>query len=271
MDKETVLTRIQEAGIVAVVRAETSEQAVRIADACMEGGVAAIELTFTVPQADKVIADLAKRYADGGIILGAGTVMDAATARIAILNGAQYVVSPYFDPETVKLCNHYRVPIMPGVMTVREAVMAMEAGADILKVFPGDVFGPKIIKAIRGPIPYAKMMPTGGVDVDNVADWVCRRSTKNGSKSEKKEEHLMKQYKVTIANGNYPLSCTCNTIADAYECLRSIANWDSRIEIDLDDLMVALVQMYNGDLLGTECAAYSITALEEADADANLD
>lgn len=172
MDKETVLTRIQEAGIVAVVRAETSEQAIRIADSCMEGGVAAIELTFTVPQADKVIADLAKRYADGGIILGAGTVMDAATARIAILNGAQYVVSPYFDPETVKLCNHYRVPIMPGVMTVREAVMAMEAGADILKVFPGDVFGPKIIKAIRGPIPYAKMMPTGGVDVDNVADWI---------------------------------------------------------------------------------------------------
>ena len=96
----------------------------------------------------------------------------SATARIAILNGAQYVVSPYFDPETVKLCNHYRVPIMPGVMTVREAVMAMEAGADILKVFPGDVFGPKIIKAIRGPIPYAKMMPTGGVDVDNVADWI---------------------------------------------------------------------------------------------------
>ena len=179
MDKETVLTRIQEAGIVAVVRAETSEQAVRIADACMEGGVAAIELTFTVPQADKVIADLAKRYADGGIILGAGTVMDAATARIAILNGALTlertplaVLSPYFDPETVKLCNHYRVPIMPGVMTVREAVMAMEAGADILKVFPGDVFGPKIIKAIRGPIPYAKMMPTGGVDVDNVADWI---------------------------------------------------------------------------------------------------
>lgn len=173
MDKETVLTRIQEAGIVAVVRAETSEQAIRHCGRSMEGGVAAIELTFHRPAGrSKVIADLAKRYADGGIILGAGTVMDAATARIAILNGAQYVVSPYFDPETVKLCNHYRVPIMPGVMTVREAVMAMEAGADILKVFPGDVFGPKIIKAIRGPIPYAKMMPTGGVDVDNVADWI---------------------------------------------------------------------------------------------------
>jgi len=81
----------------------------------------------------------------------------------------------------------------------------------------------------------------------------------------------MKQYKVTIANGNYPLSHTCDTIADAYECMRSIANWDSRIKIDLDDLMVALVQMYNGDLLGTECAAYSITVLEEADADDDLD
>ena len=105
----------------------------------MHGGAAwrQSSLPSPSPQADKVIADLAKRYADGGIILGAGTVMDAATARIAILNGAQYVVSPYFDPETVKLCNHYRVPIMPGVMTVREAVMAMEAGADILKVFPG--------------------------------------------------------------------------------------------------------------------------------------
>lgn len=89
-----------------------------------------------------------------------------------MLSGANFVVSPYFDPETVKMCNRYRVAVMPGIMTVKEAVAAMEAGADILKVFPGDVFGPKIIKAIRGPIPYAKMMPTGGVDVDNAADWI---------------------------------------------------------------------------------------------------
>ena len=172
MDKETVLTRIQEAGIVAVVRAETSEQAVRIADACMEGGVAAIELTFHRPAGRQSDCRPCQTLCGRRHHPGRGHCDGAATARIAILNGAQYVVSPYFDPETVKLCNHYRVPIMPGVMTVREAVMAMEAGADILKVFPGDVFGPKIIKAIRGPIPYAKMMPTGGVDVDNVADWI---------------------------------------------------------------------------------------------------
>lgn len=172
MDKETVITRIQECGIVAVVRAESVEQAERITDACIEGGVAAIELTFTVPHADKVIEALAKKYSEDEIILGAGTVMDAATARIAMLSGAQYIVSPYLDLDTVKMSNRYRVAVMPGIMSVREAVTAMEAGADILKVFPGELFGPKIIKAINGPIPYAKMMPTGGVTVDNVGEWI---------------------------------------------------------------------------------------------------
>lgn len=172
MDKEQILTRIQDCGIVAVVRAETSDEAERIVDACMEGGVAAIELTFTVPHADKVIESLAEKYSPEDIILGAGTVMDAPTARIAMLSGANYIVSPYFDAETVKMCNRYRTAVMPGIMTVREAVMAMEAGADILKVFPGDLYGPKIIKDIKGPIPYAKMMPTGGVTAENVGEWI---------------------------------------------------------------------------------------------------
>jgi 2-dehydro-3-deoxyphosphogluconate aldolase/(4S)-4-hydroxy-2-oxoglutarate aldolase len=172
MDKELILTKIQECGVVAVVRAETCEQAERITDACIEGGVAAIELTFTVPHADKVIEGLAKKYTPDQIILGAGTVMDAATARIAMLAGAQYIVSPYFDLDTVKMCNRYRIAVMPGIMSVREAVMAMEAGADILKIFPGELFGPSIIRAIKGPIPYAKMMPTGGVDINNVGEWI---------------------------------------------------------------------------------------------------
>ncbi|MCL2508264.1 MAG: bifunctional 2-keto-4-hydroxyglutarate aldolase/2-keto-3-deoxy-6-phosphogluconate aldolase [Oscillospiraceae bacterium] len=172
MDKEQVLSRICECGVVAVVRAENADKARRIAEACMEGGVAAIELTFTVPRADRVIEALATAYTPEQIILGAGTVMDAATARIAMLNGAQYIVSPYFDAETVRLCNRYRTAVMPGVMTVTEAVRAMDAGADILKIFPGELFGPKIIKAIKGPIPYAKMMPTGGVDTENVGEWI---------------------------------------------------------------------------------------------------
>lgn len=172
MDKENILMRIQECGIVAVVRAESADKAERIVDACMEGGVAAIELTFSVPHADRVIEALSYKYDPKDIILGAGTVMDAATARIAMLSGAQYIVSPYLDLETLKMCNRYRVAMMPGVMTVREAVTAMENGADILKVFPGDLYGPKIIKDIKGPIPYAKMMPTGGVSADNVGEWI---------------------------------------------------------------------------------------------------
>ena len=172
MDKEKVITRITDVGVVAVVRAENSEKAIRIVDACIEGGIPAIELTFTVPKAHKVIEDLAAKYTSDQIILGAGTVMDSETARIAMLSGAEYIVSPYFDLETVKTCNRYRVPCMPGAMSIKEVVAAMEAGADIVKIFPGDLFGPKIIKDIKGPIPYAKMMPTGGVDVDNVDQWI---------------------------------------------------------------------------------------------------
>ena len=108
----------------------------------------------------------------GACLAVTARVMDAATARIAMLSGAQYIVSPYLDLETLRMCNRYRVPMMPGVMSVREAVTAMENGADILKIFPGDLFGSKIIKDILGPIPYAKMMPTGGVDADNVGEWI---------------------------------------------------------------------------------------------------
>lgn len=171
-NKIETLNKIQQVGIVAVVRAESVEQAERITDACIEGGVAAIELTFTVPRADKLIEAMSAKYNSGEIIIGAGTVMDAATARIAILCGAEYVVSPYFDPETVRCCNRYGIPSMPGIYTPTEAVQAMECGADVLKVFPGDLAGPRFIKDIHGPIPHAVMMPSGGVDIDNVKDWI---------------------------------------------------------------------------------------------------
>ncbi len=172
MDKETIIERIHECGIIAVVRADNIEKAEEVTDACVEGGIRAIELTFTVPHADRLINSLCDKYRDSEVIIGAGTVMDSETARIALLAGAQFIVSPYFSEETVKLCNRYRIAVMPGVMTITEAVRAMEAGADILKVFPADLFGPKIIKAIKGPIPYAKMIPTGGVDANNVGEWL---------------------------------------------------------------------------------------------------
>jgi 2-dehydro-3-deoxyphosphogluconate aldolase/(4S)-4-hydroxy-2-oxoglutarate aldolase len=170
--KETIIARIKEAGLVAVIRAENSEQAIRITEACITGGVAAIEITFTIHGAQHVIEDLAKRFASGEIIIGAGTVLDPETARIAILSGAQYVVSPCLNTETVRLCSRYQIPVMPGAMTIKEVVECMESGADIVKIFPGELFGPAIIKAIRGPLPQAQMMPTGGVSLENVGEWI---------------------------------------------------------------------------------------------------
>ena len=171
MDKQKVITKICETGIVAVVRADNEDQAKRIADACLEGGINAIEMTFTVPKAHKIIEALCDQYKNGEMIVGAGTVLDTETARIAILSGAQYIVSPYLDVNTIKCCNRYAVPCMPGVMTVKEMIEAMEYGADIVKLFPGDAFGPKMVKALHGPVPQAKIMPTGGVSLDNVEQW----------------------------------------------------------------------------------------------------
>ncbi len=172
MKKFEVLTRIIDVGVVAVVRAENEEQAEKIAKACIEGGISAIEVTFTVPFADKVIASLKKAFSPKELIVGAGTVLDSETARIAILNGAEYIVSPSFDLATAKLCNRYQVPYMAGCMTITEMLTAMEAGVDIIKVFPGSEFGPDYIKAIKGPLPQANLMPTGGVSLDNVDIWI---------------------------------------------------------------------------------------------------
>ena len=172
MDKEITLKKMTDSGLVAVVRAKTEDEAIRIADACLEGGCSSIELTFTVPGAHKVIEALAAKYNKGEMVLGAGTVLDSETARTAILSGANYIVSPGFNLNAAKLCNRYRIPYMPGCMTITEVLTAMEAGADIIKIFPADLFGPTIIKDIKGPLPHAKLMPTGGVDVSNVDKWI---------------------------------------------------------------------------------------------------
>ena len=172
MDKQLVLTKMTDAGLVAVVRAKDEEEALRISDACLEGGCPSIELTFTVPGAHKVIETLAKRYTNGEMLLGAGTVLDSETARQAILSGANFIVSPGFNADAAKLCNRYAVPYMPGTMTFTEIITAMESGCDICKVFPGDIVGPAFIKDVRGPLPQAKLMPTGGVDVNNVEKWI---------------------------------------------------------------------------------------------------
>jgi len=170
-NKWGTLKKITDSGLVVVVRANNADEAKKITEACLKGGAGAIEITYTVPGATQVIEELAKEY-QNEIIIGAGTVLDPETARIAILSGAEYVVSPYLNEETLKLCNRYQVPCMPGVMTIEGVIKAMELGADMLKVFPGEAFGPNIIKAIKGPLPQANLMPTGGVSLDNVGQWI---------------------------------------------------------------------------------------------------
>ena len=153
MEKSEVLKRLTDCGVVAVVRAESAEQAEKIVDACIRAGIVGIEITFTVPGAADIIKKLASAYKPEEILIGAGTVLDPETARTAILAGAHFVVSPCLNVDTVKLCLRYQVACMAGAMTVKEAVECMEAGSDIIKIFPGNLFGPKIISAIKGPLP----------------------------------------------------------------------------------------------------------------------
>jgi 2-dehydro-3-deoxyphosphogluconate aldolase / (4S)-4-hydroxy-2-oxoglutarate aldolase len=154
------------------VRTNETSQASRIVEACVQGGVAAVEITYTVPGATAVIEELVKRYPAQQIALGAGTVLDPETARIAILAGAQFIVSPALNTATARLCNRYQIPYLPGAGTIREIVEAMESGADIIKVFPGETLGPAFVKAARAPLPQAALMPTGGVSIDNAAEWI---------------------------------------------------------------------------------------------------
>jgi len=172
MQKLKTMQRIIDCGIVAVVRAEGSEQALKIAEAIKAGGVEAIEIALTIPGAIDVIRELARAYRNGEILIGAGTVLDAETARAAILAGAEFLVSPCLNLDMIKMCNRYQKVSMPGAMSIKEVVEVMEAGGDFVKLFPGSAFGPEMVKAIKGPLPYAPLVPTGGVSLENVAEWI---------------------------------------------------------------------------------------------------
>jgi len=173
MKKEEVISRMKEECLVAVVRAESKEQGEKVIDAIIEGGINFIEITMTVPGAVDIIKAMCEKYkSNPKVVIGAGTVLDPETARAVILAGAAYVVSPGLNVETIKLCNRYRVPCLPGVMTPTEAITALEAGCDIIKVFPGNIVGPGAISSFRGPLPQGEFMPSGGVSVDYVDKWL---------------------------------------------------------------------------------------------------
>ncbi|HWR60696.1 MAG TPA: bifunctional 4-hydroxy-2-oxoglutarate aldolase/2-dehydro-3-deoxy-phosphogluconate aldolase [Clostridia bacterium] len=166
------VTKIADEGVVAVIRAESREQGLKLVDSVKEGGIKILEVTMTVPGAVDIIKEISGHYKNEDVVIGAGTVLDPETARLCILAGARYIVSPSLNPDTVRLCNRYRIPVMPGVMTVKEAVEALELGAEVIKVFPGNAFGPEIIKAFKGPLPQGNFMPTGGVSLSNVKEWI---------------------------------------------------------------------------------------------------
>ena len=170
MLKHAIFQGILERRMVAIVRAGTADAALQIAEACIAGGITALEVAFTTPDTLDVIKTLRQRHG-ADVMLGAGTVLDPETARQAILAGAQFIISPSVNVDTIRLCQRYQVLAMPGVMTPTEIVTALEAGADIIKIFPAEVFGPAYIKALRAPLPQAPLMPTGGVSVENLAAW----------------------------------------------------------------------------------------------------
>lgn len=163
-------------GVVAVVRGDSAEESYKTAVASIKGGVTNIELAFTAPHADQTIQKLSEEYADDPtVVIGAGTVLDVSTARMAIVAGAQFIVSPAFDKEVAKLSNLYQIPYLPGCATPTEIQKAMSYGADIIKVFPANIVGLDFFGSItNGPYPQANLMPSGGVNLDNMADWFDR-------------------------------------------------------------------------------------------------
>ncbi|MBD0371342.1 MAG: bifunctional 2-keto-4-hydroxyglutarate aldolase/2-keto-3-deoxy-6-phosphogluconate aldolase [Pyrinomonadaceae bacterium] len=172
MNKQDVLRRVAEVGVVPVVRASSAEEAMQVIEAIRAGGVPVLEITMTVPRAVKVIEQVADRYGSE-VIVGAGTVLDAETARACILAGASFMVSPALNVETIEMCRRYSIAVMPGALTPTEVVTAWTAGADLVKLFPcGALGGAKYLKALKAPLPQIELIPTGGVSLSTAAEFI---------------------------------------------------------------------------------------------------
>lgn len=172
MEKTKLLQQIHQVGLMPVLRATSAQQAMTIADAIIAGGVNVLEITMTVPGAVQVMEQLVKHHGNK-LLVGAGTVLDAETARACILAGAQFIVSPALDVRTIELCRRYSVPVMPGALTPTEVVTAWQAGADVVKVFPCSALGgAKYLAALRGPLPQIQVIPTGGVSLSTAEEFL---------------------------------------------------------------------------------------------------
>jgi 2-dehydro-3-deoxyphosphogluconate aldolase/(4S)-4-hydroxy-2-oxoglutarate aldolase len=172
MNKQEILRQIHKVGLVPVLRAPSAESAIRAAAAIEAGGVPVVEVTMTVPGAIEVIQAVV-RSSQGRVLVGAGTVLDPETARASMLAGAQFIVSPSLNVRTIEICRRYAVPVIPGALTPTEVVVAWEAGADVVKVFPcGSVGGAKYLASLKGPLPQIDLIPTGGVSLSNAAEFL---------------------------------------------------------------------------------------------------
>lgn len=172
MSKAEVLKSLREIGLVPVLRAESVDKALALAEAIAAGGVTVLEVTMTVPGAIQVMRKLAEQRPD--ILIGAGTVLDAETARMCILEGAKFVVSPALNLQTIEMCHRYSIAVLPGALTPTEIVTAWQAGADVVKVFPASAMGgAKYLTALKGPLPHIDMIPTGGVSQATAAEFLA--------------------------------------------------------------------------------------------------
>lgn len=167
----SMVERIERSGVVAIVRLDDYTDAAEMARALAAGGIEAVEFTYTNPEAGEAVK-ATKRALGDEMLVGAGTVLDPETARAAILQGADFIVTPTVQVETIRLCNRYSVPVVAGAFTPTEILTAWEAGAAIVKVFPASVGGPRYFKDVRGPLPHVKMMPTGGVSNENAGEFI---------------------------------------------------------------------------------------------------
>lgn len=180
MNKAEVIKQIVEIGLVPVIRASSSDEALRVIEAIREGGVTVFEITMTVPGAVKVMEDVAAKFG-ADVLIGAGTVLDPETARMCILSGAQFIVSPALNLETIAMCRRYSTAVMPGALTPTEIVTAWQAGADFVKVFPCSAMGgASYIKGLKAPLPQVEFVPTGGVNLKTAADFIKAGSSALG-------------------------------------------------------------------------------------------
>lgn len=170
MAEKNVMEQILEGGVVAIMRAKSSDQLLVAAEAVLAGGINAIEVTMTTPGALEVVMKAAEKLGDE-VLFGVGSVLDSVTARAVILAGADYVVCPTLNIGTIEVCKRYSVPVLPGAFTPTEILTAWEAGASLVKVFPASVGGPDYIKAVKGPLPQVRLAAVGGVTIENTADF----------------------------------------------------------------------------------------------------